>query len=121
MTAQWRYSDETREWVLAQWTADGLPVEVLGVAGASTLTAVNPALRERVVVAMLEHHGIRPPAYVFDGPPGEELTMTCPRCWRVSWNPNYARNRYCGACHVFPEGSLVPAQRAGDAQVELPR
>ena len=27
--------------------------------------------------------------------------FTCPRCGRTSHNPNDARERYCGACHVF--------------------
>jgi hypothetical protein len=27
--------------------------------------------------------------------------FTCPRCGAVSHNPNDARERYCGRCHVF--------------------
>ena len=30
--------------------------------------------------------------------------FTCPKCGRTSFNPNDARNRYCGACHKFFEG-----------------
>ena len=26
------------------------------------------------------------------------VTFTCPRCRRTSYNPNDARDRYCGAC-----------------------
>lgn len=28
-------------------------------------------------------------------------TFTCPKCNRVSHNPNDARERYCGACNEF--------------------
>jgi hypothetical protein len=28
-------------------------------------------------------------------------SFTCPRCDAVSHNPNDARERYCGRCHVF--------------------
>jgi hypothetical protein len=30
-------------------------------------------------------------------------TYTCPRCGRVSHNPNDLANRYCGACHLFED------------------
>jgi hypothetical protein len=29
-----------------------------------------------------------------------EVTFTCPDCGRTSWNPNDAREGYCGACHA---------------------
>jgi len=52
----------------------------------------------------------------------DEATFTCPVCGRTSWNPNDARERYCGACHGFtglptPEGFrwvlFVPADERG--------
>lgn len=112
MRAEWRYAGETGEWVLAEWAPDGAPLEVFGSAAASSLTAVNPRLRERVADAMLEHHGIRPPAEVFDGPPGERVTLTCPACWAVSFDPERARSRVCGACGAA--AVRVPRQRDGD-------
>jgi hypothetical protein len=30
--------------------------------------------------------------------------FTCPDCHRTSYNPEDARNRYCGNCHEFKEG-----------------
>lgn len=33
------------------------------------------------------------------GPQAE--TFTCPKCSRTSYNPNDARERYCGACNEF--------------------
>ena len=29
--------------------------------------------------------------------------FTCPRCFRVSYNPNDIRERYCGACHQWAD------------------
>lgn len=29
------------------------------------------------------------------------MSFTCPKCGRVSHNPNDAKERYCGACHEF--------------------
>lgn len=38
-------------------------------------------------------------------PADREVTVApgfgCPRCLRVSHNPNDAQHRYCGACHIF--------------------
>ena len=31
----------------------------------------------------------------------EDRTYRCPRCGRTSYNPNDARERYCGACKSF--------------------
>ena len=31
----------------------------------------------------------------------QEETFTCPRCGLTSYNPNDAKNRYCGNCHTF--------------------
>lgn len=101
--AQWRYATLGGRWVLAQWTAGGEPVAELAAVDASTLMAIAPAVRSRVAEAMLEQHGIRPPAAVFDGPPDAQVSMTCGRCWRVSWQLPDVRGRYCGACHVFTE------------------
>ena len=28
-------------------------------------------------------------------------SFTCPRCGMVSHNPNDAKHRYCGNCHLF--------------------
>jgi hypothetical protein len=30
-----------------------------------------------------------------------EPSFTCSRCLAVSYNPNDAEQRYCGACHAF--------------------
>jgi hypothetical protein len=38
-------------------------------------------------------------------------TYTCPVCGRTSWNPNDARERYCGACHGLTSASLPPGMR----------
>lgn len=38
-------------------------------------------------------------------------TFTCPVCGRTSWNPNDARERYCGACHGFTEEPPPPGFR----------
>lgn len=114
MRARWRYWAGTGEWMLAEWTPAGEPTEVLGAAGASSLTAIAPQLRARVAEAMLEQHGIQPPAEVFDGPPGEEITMTCPVCWHVSWDAGDARARRCARAGDHPVGPVVPAQRAGE-------
>jgi predicted transcriptional regulator len=32
-----------------------------------------------------------------------EEMYTCPKCGRISHNPNDALNRYCGYCHIFEE------------------
>jgi ribosomal protein S27AE len=29
----------------------------------------------------------------------EQPSFTCPRCGAESWNPNDAREGYCGKCH----------------------
>lgn len=98
MRAQWRYAPSTRRWVLAEWNQAGEPVVEYGGAAASSLTAISPALRARVAEAMLEQDGIRPPAYVFDGAPGEPVTLTCGSCWAVSFDPERAASRVCGSC-----------------------
>lgn len=107
--AEWRYVPLTREWVLSEWAKDGAPVDVLGSVSATSLTAIAPALRQRISMSMLEQHGIRPPACVFDGPPGEEITLTCPACWSVSYDPERARSRVCGNCPGV--SAVVPHQR----------
>jgi hypothetical protein len=51
-------------------------------------------------------------ATVYEGPvegpvtPPPE-TFTCPRCHRTSWNPNDAREGYCGACHDWTRAPEV--------------
>jgi hypothetical protein len=102
--ARWEYEPRTREWVLATWTPDGDPIEVFGAMPAGALTAIPAAVRRRVAEAAQERYGKMPPARVFDGPPGEQVSMTCPLCWSVSsWNPSDAGERYCGRCHAWPE------------------
>lgn len=107
--AEWRYHPERGEWMLAQWTPAGEPTDVFGGASATSLTAIAPALRQRISMSMLEQHGIRPPACVFDGPPGDEITLTCPACWAVSYDPERARSRVCGNCPGV--SAVVPHQR----------
>lgn len=119
MRAEWRYAPEARSWVLAVWTADGAPGDLLGSAAAASLTAIPPKVREHVAEAMWHEHGIRPPAAVFDGPPGEEVTFTCPGCWAVSFDPGRARSRVCGSCPGVV-AVPVPAQRAGEPASEAP-
>jgi hypothetical protein len=36
----------------------------------------------------------------------EPPSFTCPRCGAISWNPNDAREGYCGRCHDWT--SLSP-------------
>lgn len=112
MRAQWRYAEQTREWVLATWAEDGAPLEVYGSAAAGSLTAIAPQLRDRVAEAMRQQHGIRPPAEVFDGEPGAEVTMTCPACWRVTWAVEAARARVCAFAGEHPPAP-VPAGEPG--------
>lgn len=38
----------------------------------------------------------------------EPMSYTCPRCHRVSHNPEDERQRYCGACHRFELDHLPP-------------
>ena len=40
--------------------------------------------------------------------------FVCPICGAVSHNPNDARNRYCGACRVFPDD--LSARRRVEAE-----
>jgi hypothetical protein len=37
---------------------------------------------------------------------------TCPKCGRISHNPNDALNRYCGYCHLFEEQGAPELDRA---------
>ena len=39
------------------------------------------------------------------------MSFTCPRCGAVSHNPNDARERYCGRCHVFVDDETPPGKR----------
>ena len=38
--------------------------------------------------------------------PPNEPSIACPKCGRVSYNPNDIANQYCGACHAF-HGDLI--------------
>jgi hypothetical protein len=40
---------------------------------------------------------------------------TCPRCMRVSYNPNDIENAYCGGCHEFDEGQRERAREELEA------
>lgn len=53
----------------------------------SMIREVDPELAERMTTR--GRGGMQP------------ATFTCPKCFRVSHNPNDARERYCGACHEF--------------------
>jgi hypothetical protein len=44
---------------------------------------------------------------------------TCPKCGRISHNPNDALNRYCGYCHLFEEQGL--SGRAGTPELDRAR
>ena len=103
MKARWEYDERVQGWVLAIWAADGVPTDVLGTMPAGTLTAIPARTRKAVAEAAQRQHGVMPPARVFDGPPGAQVSMTCGVCWSVSFNPNDARERYCGHCHAWPE------------------
>ncbi len=39
--------------------------------------------------------------------PWELTAFTCPRCGRTSWNPNDAREGYCGNCHDWTGTALL--------------
>ena len=36
----------------------------------------------------------------------QQCYIVCPKCGRVSHNPNDVRERYCGACHAFHDDLL---------------
>jgi hypothetical protein len=52
------------------------------------------------------------------------VPFTCPDCGRTSHNPTDVRERYCGACHTFPEDRATAAylerreRAASDCQAE---
>jgi len=122
MRAQWRYEPRIRHWVLAEWTEAGDPAVEYGTAAAASLTAIPPAVRRYVQDKMQDQHGSLPPAKVFDGPPGEQLTLTCAACWAVSYDPGAASSRRCPSCGHLEDAEAetaaanVPVQRAGDDQ-----
>jgi hypothetical protein len=41
-----------------------------------------------------------------DEKPCVPLPFECPFCHKQSWNPNDARQRYCGFCHVFVDDEI---------------
>lgn len=104
-TPRWGYDGTLHRWALAEWLPPErgklaqLAGEPLASYDAKSLTAVPPAARRTVAESIYRDAGQRPPAHVFDGVPDEWVTMTCPRCWHVSFNPDDAGARYCGACH----------------------
>jgi hypothetical protein len=120
MRAEWRYAPTIRHWVLAEWTEAGEPATEYGTAAAGSLTAIPVQLRQRIAGTMLEQHGIRPPAAVFDGDPAEPVTLTCGACWAVSYDAGAASSRKCPSCgHAegeAPAAAVVPALRVGDDQ-----
>lgn len=114
MRAAWRYAETIRHWVLAEWTEAGEPAPEYGTVAAASLTAIPAAVRPRVATAMLEQHGLQPPARVFDGPPGEQLTLTCEACWAVSYDPGAASSRKCPSCGHLEGAAVVPQQRTDE-------
>jgi hypothetical protein len=119
--ARWAYWPGTGEWMLAAWSPDGEPTDVMGSASASSLTAIPPAARRLVQDKMQDHHGTLPPAYVFDGAPGAQLTLTCGACWAVSYDQEAAISRRCPSCgtaeaEVKPPALRLPRQRIADDQ-----
>lgn len=42
-----------------------------------------------------------------------DTPFTCPFCGAVSYNPNDARERYCGRCHVFVDDAIERRDRLG--------
>lgn len=98
----WGFHRGTFEWQLAEWPPGGGDPEPGTVAQSFTVELLAEVPHE-YRQATAAQFGL--PARAFDGVPGEWRTMTCPVCWRVSHNPNDARERYCGACHDWPEGS----------------
>jgi hypothetical protein len=113
LRAEWRYSPTAGEWVVGTWREDGEPDEVFGMVSPVTLTTIPVRVRRAVAETLRRQYGVPAPAAVFDGPPGEQMSMTCPACWSVSFNAGDARERYCGACHTFPE-AVEPEAPAGD-------
>jgi hypothetical protein len=51
------------------------------------------------IVPFVEDRGA-PPQYI-----------VCPKCGRVSHNPNDVERRYCGACHAFHDDMLFAEER----------
>lgn len=103
MRARWEHEPRTGEWVLATWTEGGDPIEVYGTLSASSLTAVPAKARQTVAERIQEQHGMLPPARVFDGRPGEQVSLTCGLCWGVSFGEHDAKERYCPTCKAWPE------------------
>lgn len=114
MRAEWRYAETIRHWVLAEWTGAGEPAVEYGTASAGSLTAIPVALRQRIAGTMLEQHGLRPPARVFDGPAGEPVTLTCEACWAVSYDPGAASSRTCPSCGHLEGAAVVPEDQAAE-------
>jgi hypothetical protein len=101
----WGYRPATCEWVLGRWTPEGVVTDEISTVGAETLTSVPPRARRTVAEAMQQQCGVVPPARMFDGPPHEQTSMTCPVCWAVSFDAGDVRERFCGHCgasHVWP-------------------
>jgi hypothetical protein len=109
LRAEWRYSPDIRQWVVGTWQGDDVPEDVFGTVAPATLTSAGPGARKAMAEALYRAYGVRPPARVFDGPPGEQSSMTCPVCWRVSFAAKDVRERYCGHCHAWPESAQAAA------------
>jgi hypothetical protein len=85
---------------LLREAADALVVVVGQVRGgrADASTAAALDTRDRIRAFLAGQDEATAPA---------DLTLTCPRCLRISHNPNDVRERYCGACHEFlPSGPV---------------
>lgn len=101
MTPAWGYLEGAASWVLGVWSPAGELVEAVAedaLVVAASLTAVAPRNRLLVAEAMQDRHGVMPAAEVFDGPPAARVSLTCPACWRVSFDPAAARSRVCPVC-----------------------
>lgn len=102
--ATWGYDVGMHRWALATWAPavrgelPQLDSDPLASYDGAALVAVPPKARKTVAARIFEDSGQQPPAHVFDGVPDEWLTMTCPRCWHVSFNRDDAGARYCPVC-----------------------
>lgn len=107
----WGYDSVCRLWTLARWLPAGVegPVpDSYGFIAGEVLVDLPGVERYRLHV----NNGL--PARAFDGPPGREVSYTCPDCWFVTRHPSDIEARYCPDCHwPTSDPELAPARPGG--------